>query len=183
MEIYWEKAVTYEGYFEIISKKEKLEIKQEMKEKYLDSIKRSKFLIKNYIPNRDQIKKRQKKEFIGKILIIAEGWCGDCSQSIPIINQFFSKENQVRIIFRDENQSLMKNFLTNGSEAIPIVIFLDDRYNVISHWGPRTIAGTEILLNHKKSGKFNKSSFLLDLHNYYESNKGFDIIDEILLKI
>jgi hypothetical protein len=32
---------------------------------------------------------------------------------------------------------LIENYLTNGGKSIPIVIFLDEDFNEIAHWGPR----------------------------------------------
>lgn len=184
MKNYWNKALSFESYLDLISEKTVSEAKQNIQDKYFAALERSKYIVENYVPSTTQIIDFQKKDFNGKILIIAEGWCGDCSQTIPVINKFFKDKNPVKIIFRDENQELMKQFLTNGNEAIPIVIFINEEDSVIAYWGPRTKAGTEILLNHKKSTeKFNKNAFLTDLHDYYDSNKGYDIMHEILDKI
>lgn len=178
---YWDKAHTFEVYIDTIKKKIASETNEEIKNKYYLSLSRLKRIIDKYILSDIQVQEFQKKGFKGKVLIIAEGWCGDCSQSIPIINIFFHGKNPVKILFRDENPDLMQKFLTNGNEAIPIVIFISEKNDVISHWGPRTKAGTEILLDHKKEiQKFNKEAFLSDLHNYYDSNRGNDMINEIL---
>lgn len=176
---YWNKALTFESYLDIVLKKSVSQ--DETRKKYFLSLNRSRYIIDNYIPDATQVKKFQDKKFKGKVLIIAEGWCGDCSQSIPVIKKFFGNKNPVKIVFRDENPKLMQKFLTNGNEAIPIIIFISEENDVISHWGPRTKAGKEILLKHKKSlENFDKDSFLSELHNYYDTNKGYDIMNEIL---
>lgn len=94
----------------------------------------------------------------------------------------FFKENAVRILYRHQNPELMKLYLTNGNESIPIVIIIIDQdNNIINHWGPRTKYGTALLLKHKNDpDNFPKEVFHSELHDYYDNNKGHDIINEIL---
>jgi hypothetical protein len=74
-----------------------------------------------------------------KLLVIAEDWCGDASNTVPIIARLvdLAPGLELRVIRRDENPELMDQYLTNGSRSIPIVIALDDRFQEIGHWGPR----------------------------------------------
>lgn len=179
MEAYWKKAVPFEEYHDIIQKKTEYSDK-DLVSKYQLSLKRVEHIINNYVPDTEQQKIFEEKKFNGKILIIAEGWCGDCSQSVPVINTFF-KKNSVKILQRDENLDLIRKFLTNGNVSVPIVIFLNDENNVITHWGPRTKYGKDLLAKHKTDPEnYPKEAFLSDLHNYYNNNNGVDIIDEIL---
>ena len=66
-----------------------------------------------------------KKQYIW--LVLAEGWCGDAAQLLPIMNKManFSQHIDLKIAFRDKNESLMNMFLTNGNKAIPKLIVLD----------------------------------------------------------
>ncbi len=68
-----------------------------------------------------------KKEYIW--LVLAEGWCGDAAQILPIFNKManITPKIELRIVFRDENENLMNQFLTNGAKAIPKLIILDKR--------------------------------------------------------
>ncbi len=73
------------------------------------------------------------------LLCISEGWCGDASQIIPVI-EFVAKQSEnlkMRLIFRDENPEIMNAFLTNGGQAIPKFIALDANNRVLGTWGPR----------------------------------------------
>jgi hypothetical protein len=180
---YWKKGISFESHLNRIQEGVKIQTESEsnLSSKYLLSIERAKKIIKNYKPDPKQEKKYSIKDYNGRILIIAEGWCGDCSQSIPVIKQFFGDKIPLKILYRDENPDLMKLFLTNGNEAVPIVIFLDDSCNIISHWGPRTKHGLKLLAKFKNDPEsYPKEIFLKHLHEYYEENKGFDIVEEIL---
>ena len=174
-ETYWEKGISFDSHLNTIKQK------KELSDDYKNSFERINNALENYIPPKSQEKNLTDKNFKGKILIIAESWCGDCSQSIPIINTFFKTKTPVKILYRDENPDLMQRFLTNGNKSIPIVIFFDEHNKVISHWGPRTKYGSELLSKHKNDNRnFQKELFLSELHTYYQNNKGVDIIDEII---
>jgi hypothetical protein len=51
-------------------------------------------------------------------LVIAEPWCGDAAQVLPIINKMTSNCSQVdfKIALRDQNPELMDMFLTRGKK-------------------------------------------------------------------
>lgn len=185
IETYWKKGISFESYLHNIEKKieapEKHDLDEEKIQKCKLSLERAEQIMQNYFPDSDHENILNEKNFNGKILIIAEDWCGDCSQAIPVIKKFFEEKNAVKILYRDENPDLMKLFLTSGSESVPIVIILDVKSDIICHWGPRTAFGFELLAKYKNDPeKFPKEMFLSELQEYYETNKGFDIIDEIV---
>ncbi len=74
-----------------------------------------------------------------KLLTIAEDWCGDAANTVPIVERFAEAVPCVehRIIKRDEYPDVMDRYLTNGSRSIPIVIVLDEDFQELGHWGPR----------------------------------------------
>src|SRR4030065_1062021 len=71
-------------------------------------------------------------------LVIAEGWCGDAAQILPIINKVSEASDKIdfKIVLRDENEDLMNQYLTNGSKSIPKVLILDPENNVLHSWAP-----------------------------------------------
>lgn len=75
------------------------------------------------------------------LLVITEPWCGDAAQVIPPIVQMAEQNEYLTLSFvmRDQQLALMDAFLTNGSRAIPKIIFLDpaEDYQVLGAWGPR----------------------------------------------
>jgi hypothetical protein len=74
-----------------------------------------------------------------RLLVIAEGWCGDASSTIPIVARFADAVPgmELRLVRRDEYPAVMDRYLTNGARAIPIVIVLDESFRALGHWGPR----------------------------------------------
>jgi hypothetical protein len=74
-----------------------------------------------------------------KLLVIAEDWCGDASNTVPVIAKLAETvpSLELRVIARDQNLELMDQYLTNGSRSIPIVIVLNDEFEEVGHWGPR----------------------------------------------
>jgi len=74
-----------------------------------------------------------------KLLVIAEDWCGDASNTVPILAKLAEQVPglELRVLRRDEHPHVMDQYLTNGSRSIPIVIALDEEYRERGHWGPR----------------------------------------------
>ena len=74
-----------------------------------------------------------------KLLVIAEDWCGDASNTVPIVAKLADAVPglELRVILRDANPEVMDRYLTNGSRSIPVVIVLDENYQELGHWGPR----------------------------------------------
>lgn len=136
-------------------------------------------LERTFKPTEDFLQKLKAKNFKGNLLIISEGWCGDAAMILPILDKFFGSE-QLRIVLRDSNH-LIDHFLTNGGKSIPIVLILDENFNVINHWGPRPKTGMEMLAKHKANPQdYTSEDFHNDLQIYYTKNKGVDILNEIL---
>ena len=74
-----------------------------------------------------------------KLLVIAEDWCGDASNTVPVLARLAGllPGLQLKVIMRDKYPEVMDQYLTNGSRSIPIVIALDDSFREVGHWGPR----------------------------------------------
>ena len=74
-----------------------------------------------------------------KLLVIAEDWCGDASNTVPVVAKLADAVPglELRVILRDANPEVMDRYLTNGSRSIPVVIALDENYQELGHWGPR----------------------------------------------
>ncbi len=115
-------------------------------------------------------------------LIINEPWCGDAAQTLPFLNKItqLSENIDLKIVLRDENPELMSQFLTNGSQSIPIVIMLDEDLNVINTFGPRSKAATKLVTDYKtQHGKID-DAFKEILQVWYNKDKGVSIVNDIL---
>ncbi len=75
----------------------------------------------------------------GRLLVIAEDWCGDASNTVPILARLGDQAQclEMRVIGRDVHPELMNRFLTNGTRSIPVTIALDSEFRALGHWGPR----------------------------------------------
>ena len=116
-------------------------------------------------------------------LVLAEGWCGDAAQLLPVIEKLTEVSTRIdlRIVFRDENDFLMQEFLTNGARSIPKLIVLDDEnHEVLAAWGPRPEAAARLIKEYKaKFGVVNEEA-KVELQKWYLQDKGLSTMDEIV---
>lgn len=115
-------------------------------------------------------------------LVLAEGWCGDAAQNLPVINKIAELNDKInlRIVLRDENVELMNNFLTNGGQAIPKLIVLDENLEVLTTWGPRPTVATQMVADYKaKHGKID-AEFKKDLQLWYNKDKGESLCKDFI---
>lgn len=115
-------------------------------------------------------------------LVIAEGWCGDAAQILPIIKLMAeSVENiEMKIVFRDENETLMAEFLTNGARSIPKLIVLNENLEVINHWGPRPEGAKNLILDYKAKHGIVDEPAKIALQKWYLDDKGISTMKEII---
>lgn len=127
-----------------------------------------------------QLKELQ-KEYIW--LVLAEGWCGDAAQLLPIMNKMALETDKIdlKIVFRDENEELMQHFLTNGARAIPKLIIIDKTTSeVIADWGPRPQGASELIVNYKKEHGVVDETAKSALQLWYLHDKGLSTQHEIM---
>lgn len=115
-------------------------------------------------------------------LVIAEGWCGDAAQIVPILNKIAeaSPTINLKIVLRDENDELMNQFLTNNSRSIPKIIIVDSENNVINSWGPRPSIATKMVLDYKAKNGSIDADFKKNLQIWYNKDKGNSTQDDLL---
>ena len=115
-------------------------------------------------------------------LVIAEGWCGDAAQILPIIKLMSeSSENiDLKIALRDENEALINQFLTNGAKSIPKLIVLDENLEVINHWGPRPEGAKNLIIDYKAQHGIVDEPAKIALQKWYLDDKGISTQKEIV---
>jgi thiol-disulfide isomerase/thioredoxin len=115
-------------------------------------------------------------------LAIAEGWCGDAAQILPVINKIAEASNNIilKVVCRDENDELMNDFLTNGGKAIPKIIIINHKNEVVNSWGPRPSIATKMVLDYKEINGSIDADFKKDLQIWYNKNKGNNIQEDII---
>jgi hypothetical protein len=115
-----------------------------------------------------------------KLLAIAEDWCGDASNTVPIIARLAAQAPglELRVIMRDKYPEVMDQYLTNGSRSIPIVIVLDESFEEIGHWGPRpTELQTWVMANR---ATMPKTELYPLVRKWYARDRGETTIREVL---
>ena len=116
-------------------------------------------------------------------LVLAESWCGDAAQILPVIYKMSAVSNalQLKIVLRDDNDLLMQQFLTNGGKAIPKIIILDAQtLNVVADWGPRPQGAKQLILDYKAAHGIVDEAAKIELQKWYLHDKGVAIQYEIL---
>ncbi len=74
-----------------------------------------------------------------KLLALAEDWCGDAVNALPVIARLAdaAPNLSLRIVGREEFPGLMERHLTTGTRSIPVVVLLDGEGQPHGWWGPR----------------------------------------------
>lgn len=115
-------------------------------------------------------------------LVITEAWCGDAAQNIPLLAKLAETHPYIklRLILRDENLELMDQFLTNGGRAIPILLVLNAKQQVLYKWGPRPQKAQDMVEEYKKQPEQDFDTFKATLHGWYAKNKTEDQQNEFV---
>lgn len=117
-----------------------------------------------------------------KLLVIAEDWCGDASNLVPIFARLeeASKRIEVRVVKRDDHPELMDLYLTNGSRSIPIVVITDEELRPVGRWGPRPTELQEFVIREKRAGERPASEIYRDARRWYARDRGETTLREVL---
>ena len=125
------------------------------------------------------------KKFKGNLtwLVLTESWCGDAAHSMPVMNKLAELAVNIdfKVLHRDENESLMNEFLTNGSMAIPkLIVFDNEKQEVINAWGPSPSTVVEMTKEFKKNNGTLSQEFKKEIQVWYNKNKGKSIAGDLL---
>lgn len=116
-------------------------------------------------------------------LVLSEGWCGDAAQILPILNKLavITPNIDLKIVFRDENVSLMNMFLTNGGKSIPKLIVLDEvSKNTLGNWGPRPKGASDLIKSYKRQYGVIDETAKTELQLWYLHDKGLSTQNELV---
>lgn len=116
-------------------------------------------------------------------LVIAEGWCGDAAQLLPIFNKMagIATNIELKIVFRDENEKLMNLFLTNGAKAIPKLIVIEEEILKLGgSWGPRPKGASDLITSYKEQYGVLDETAKTELQLWYLHDKGISSQNEIM---
>jgi hypothetical protein len=116
-----------------------------------------------------------------KLLVLAEDWCGDASNTVPMLARFaeLAPGVELRVLRRDEHTEVMDRYLTNGTRSIPVVIALDADFTELGHWGPRPTALQAWVLDQRANG-VPKEQVYPEVRKWYARDHGETTLAEVL---
>lgn len=84
-------------------------------------------------------------------LVITEAWCGDAAQILPFLAKLTEENDLIKLglLLRDEHDSLINGYLTNGARSIPKLIVLNAAHEELGNWGPRPVPAQKIVMDNK----------------------------------
>jgi hypothetical protein len=116
-------------------------------------------------------------------LVIAEGWCADGAQLLPVFNKMANESDKIelKIALRSENEDLMNLVQTNGASAIPKLIIIDKvTGDNLGNWGPRPKGADYFMKNYKEKNGIIDETAKADLQKWYFDDKGVSAQDEMV---
>lgn len=108
-------------------------------------------------------------------LIITESWCGDAAHMMPVMQILADNISgtEIKVVLRDENLSLMDQYLTKGARSIPKLIARDKRSGeVLFDYGPRPSEAIRLVEDYKSEYGSLSAEFKEDLQRWYNKDKG-----------
>jgi len=167
---YWDKGIDYHQYLKNFAAEMEPGVEVQYGEYLPQNWSRQTRLYKK-AKFEQQLLEKVSKENQKKWLVISEHWCGDASQIVPLFQKFadLSKGNiELRFVYRDENPELIDAHLTDGrSRSIPIVLSLNEEFNVEKVYGPRPAEAQTLTQKLISSGE----SYNIPLHTWYAKDK------------
>ncbi|MGO4817420.1 thioredoxin family protein [Flavobacterium sp. W22_SRS_FP1] len=123
-----------------------------------------------------------KNEYIW--LVITEGWSRDAAQALPVFNEMARESKgkvDVKIVLRNENEELMRLFLTNKKRSIPKLIVINrETGGMLAHWGPRPKGASDLINDYIKEHGSIDEAVEMQLEVWYLHDKGQSIQNEII---
>lgn len=117
-------------------------------------------------------------------LVLSESWCGDAAQILPILHKMELESKgkiEMKLVLRDENETLMNHFLTNKSKAIPKLIIIDkETGSVVGDWGPRPQEAVNMIEAYKAEFGSIDETAKANLQLWYLHDKGVSTQNEII---
>jgi hypothetical protein len=192
IQTYIDKSFSYTGYKEHIDKllKEGKTTGTNQTEKYIQftklNVQRMNRIDKTFqvLPEITSVIENCKRKVIW--LVIAEAWCGDVAQNLPVINIIAESSPYInlKIALRDDNPELIDMYLTNGGRSIPKLICFDAlTMQEICTWGPRPKPAQEMMIQHKANPVKELIEVQKDIQLWYANDKGVTLQREIIAMI
>jgi len=89
-----------------------------------------------------------------QVLAIAEDWCPDVVQNLAVVARLCDEVPgmELSIARKTEAPELMREYVTNGKERIPVIAFFDMTFRELARWSGRCRAADEWIFNEVLKG-------------------------------
>jgi len=116
-------------------------------------------------------------------VVLAESWCGDAAQNLPVFAKIAEANPNItiKILLRDENETVMNQYLTNGGKSIPKLICLDKDLNELGTWGPRPKFLQDWLYKEKANPSMSMDELKEQFQVWYTKDKGQTLQKEMVI--
>ncbi len=117
-------------------------------------------------------------------VLITEPWCGDAAHSVPFIAKMAAENSMIdlEIQLRDDENSEIGSYLTNGAKSIPILVVRNTFGEDLFAWGPRPEKCRELHHN-LKAQEVTIDELKRELQHWYNADKGVSIQEEIVAQL
>jgi hypothetical protein len=179
---YWEKGISYSVYLQRFEKEMNDGTATTMAEKLPINWQRTSRINKHLILDDDSIEELQNLVHKRYWLVLTEHWCGDSAQIVPVMNKIAETSNgkiELRLIYRDQNLSLMNEHLTLGVKSIPKLIQLNTNFEVTGEYGPRPAIAQKLVMD-MKSNPLTAPKYSEELHKWYAKDQQVQIQRELM---
>ena len=114
-----------------------------------------------------------------RLLALSEDWCGDAVSILPVIARLAERSGtDLRVLPRDANADLMDAHLTSGTRSVPVVMVLNDAYEVATWWGPRPAVVQRWYRN--EAYMLPKEERTRRKRAWYARDRGRTVVDEVV---
>lgn len=180
--LYWEKGIPYPEYLTRFEKQLKDGTATTMADKLPINWQRTSRINKHLVLDEENISELQNLVHKRYWLVLTEHWCGDSAQIIPVMNKIAEASNgkiEMRLIYRDENLTLMEAHLFNGGRSIPKLIQLNEKWEVTGEYGPRPAIAQKLVMD-LKSNPATADKYSEELHKWYAKDQQVQIQRELM---
>jgi len=114
-------------------------------------------------------------------LLITEPWCGDAAHSHAFISKLAELNPKIHLDVqnRDAEGSEIINYLTNGTQSIPILVVRDAEQKDLFVWGPRPSDAQKLYIQQRSDDTISPDDKKRNLQVWYNKDKGVMMQQEL----
>jgi hypothetical protein len=179
---YWEKGIPYSDYLIRFEKEMKDGTAKTFADKMPINWQRTSRINKHFVLDDDSIESLNNLVHKRYWLVITEHWCGDSAQIVPVMDKITEASQgkiEQRLVYRDENLTLIDAHLFKGGRSIPKLIQLNEKMEVTGEYGPRPAIAQKLVMD-LKSNPSTADKYSEELHKWYAKDQQVQLQRELM---